>query len=64
MEYADKGDLYQQICENKRLKIYFDEEVIWNVFIQMVLGLKVLHDLKIFHRDLKVNKLLFTFVSL
>jgi NIMA (never in mitosis gene a)-related kinase len=58
MEYADNGDLYQKICEAKKAKILFDESEVWKMFIQMVKGLKSLHDLKILHRDLKVSKIL------
>lgn len=53
MEYADSGDLYQKIVDQQKKGLLLKEEEIWSIFIQVVKGLKELHRLKIFHRDLK-----------
>ena len=39
MEYADGGDLLQKIFEYKRKGQQFEENYIWGIFSQIVLGL-------------------------
>lgn len=59
MEYADGGDLLQKIFDYKKKGLQFKEEEIWDIFLQIVKGLTALHDLKILHRDIKVQKNVF-----
>lgn len=54
MEYANDGDLYQKIVDRKKCNQTFSEEEVWRVLVQVTKGLKALHSLNIFHRDLKV----------
>ena len=53
MEFASDGDLETKIKKLKSKNQFLKEKEIWHIFIQVVRGLKTLHDLGIFHRDLK-----------
>lgn len=60
MENADGGDMLGLINNKKKTKEHFGEKMIWHYFIQIVRGLKALHDLKICHRDIKCANLFLT----
>lgn len=53
MEHADGGDLLAKIKQHQKLGTKFEEADIWAIFIQVLQGLKLLHDMKILHRDIK-----------
>eukprot|EP00826_Nyctotherus_ovalis_P044771 TRINITY_DN486_c0_g3_i1.p6 TRINITY_DN486_c0_g3~~TRINITY_DN486_c0_g3_i1.p6 ORF type:complete len:119 (+),score=8.64 TRINITY_DN486_c0_g3_i1:216-572(+) len=55
MEFAGGGDLLKKVNVHSKNGTHFSESEIWHMFIQMVAGLKVLHGMKILHRDIKVE---------
>jgi len=60
MEDATGGDLLQKINLRKTNNSNFSESEIWHYFIQMVRGLKALHELQICHRDIKCANVFLT----
>ena len=53
MEHASGGDLLKKIQDFKKKGTHIPEDLIWSYIIQMVQGLRALHNMKILHRDLK-----------
>ena len=54
MEYCNKGDLQSLIKKAKSNNVRsLRESVVWNIGLQVILGLHYLHNQKILHRDLK-----------
>ena len=53
MEYADDGDISHKIQDNLKRRLRFEESTIWEWILQLLKGLKYLHDNKIMHRDIK-----------
>jgi serine/threonine protein kinase len=52
------GDLAQYIKDRKGKLI--EEEIIWDWFTQICLGLKHMHDRRVLHRDLKAQNIFLT----
>ena len=60
MEYCNNSDLFQKINHHQKINKLIPEKDIWQIAIQTIQGLKALHDMKIFHRDLKSANIFLT----
>ncbi len=60
MDYADGGDLYSKINQQKQKNQYLSEDQILDWFIQIAFAIKHIHDRKILHRDLKTQNIFLT----
>jgi len=58
MDYADGGDLSQKIRDRKGS--FFKESEILDIFVQICLAMKHIHDRKVLHRDLKSQNIFLT----
>ena len=59
-EYAEKGDLYNQLIIQKEKKIHFPEKIIIDWLIQTCQALKYIHSKHIIHRDIKPHNIFLT----
>ena len=53
MEFCDRGDLQRMIKRQTAHAAPFPEETVWNLFLQIALGVQYLHERRTLHRDLK-----------
>jgi len=60
MELADGGDLSAAIAKRKEAKVFFTEEEVMRIFVQICLALKHVHEHNILHRDLKSQNIFLT----
>ena len=58
IEYCELGDLEHLL--KQRNNIPLNDNFIWKLFIQIVIGLADLHNMKILHRDLKTSNIFLT----
>lgn len=57
-EYVDGGNLGQLIKKQEKKNLWMNEADIWRFAISVVRGLRVIHEKKIIHRDIKSENLL------
>lgn len=58
MAFCDGGDLHATIEENKQQNTYIPEQKILKWLVQILLGLRAIHNSKCLHRDIKPQNLL------
>jgi serine/threonine protein kinase len=63
MEYCEGGDMAKLIKKCKQERNYVAEDVIWKIFMQIILALRECHEHKrlgkILHRDIKPGNVFF-----
>lgn len=54
MEFASHGSLFHEIQNRRYKKNYFEEDQVWKIFLQLVIGLDTVHNSSQIHNYLKV----------
>ena len=60
IDFCEFGDLFSLLQSVKKKKVFVNEDIIWNIAIQTLIGLNYLHTKKIIHRDIKLLNLFMT----
>ena len=60
MEYAERGDLFKLILQQKQKKKFLAERQLWSLAWQLCLALLHIHSHDIIHRDIKCMNVLVT----
>ena len=60
IDFCEFGDLFSLLQSVKKKKVFVNEDIIWNIAIQTLIGLNYLHSKKIIHRDIKLLNLFMT----
>lgn len=60
LEYAERGDLHRELQSRQKSGDHFSDTEVWDIFMQVLMGLEHMHSKGIVHRDIKSLNLLLT----